>query len=352
MMDHASPLVSVVVPVRLGLTEPEADVTNLVERLGGRLDEGGVEHEFLFVLDGERPALARAIEALDHGRVRLVELHMPFGESTALSVGLNRAQGERIIVSSPDLRVEVDSILETLDRLGTEADLFSARRHPRRGKIGVRVPSALFHWLVRRVTGTSFRDITSGFHVMTRAVADELDLYGDLHRFIPLLAQQSGFRVKEVAMPQSARNRKTAVFSPLSYLRRFLDIVTIFFLARFTQRPNRFFGGLGLFMSVLGAGILLYLVLHKLLGFGGLADRPLLYFGGLLLVVGVQVFSLGLLAEVMIYFGSRRHRLYRVQEVYERQAGQATTAHRSEAPWGDEGRALAAELERDDEGRP
>jgi hypothetical protein len=203
-------------------------------------------------------------------------------------------------------------MLEELESAG--ADLVVARRYPRRGSFLNRLQARVFHWLVRTLTATEFHDVTCGFRAMTRQVAEALHLYGDLHRFIPIIGRTLGFRVVEVKVKQHVEDRPTKLYGPAVYSRRILDILTVFFLVNFTRRPLRFFGLIGLGLLVLGGGITLYLGIYRLLGMGGIADRPLLLLGILLAVLGFQSISIGLLGELIIYTHARKMSTYRIAE--------------------------------------
>jgi hypothetical protein len=150
---------------------------------------------------------------------------------------------------------------------------------------------------------------------MRRSVAEQIHLYGDLHRFLPLLAEQQGFRIAEIPVRQSPLDAKRRLYRPGLYLRRLLDILTLFFLFKFTKKPLRFFGLVGSGIFGCGAIITGYLGLYRILGFGPLADRPLLILGTLLMVLGVQVLSVGLLGEIIIFTHAGDDQEYKVREV-------------------------------------
>jgi len=171
--------------------------------------------------------------------------------------------------------------------------------------------------VTRMLTGIRYHDISCGLRAMKRKVAEEIQLYGDLHRFFPLLAYQRGFRVAEIPVQQSRHDARRRMYSPGVYLRRLLDLLTLFFLYKFTKKPLRFFGLIG--SAISGAGVMItgYLVLFKLLGLTGLADRPLLIFGVLLLVLGIQLFSIGLLGEIIIFTHARAVKDYQIEELLE-----------------------------------
>ena len=172
-----------------------------------------------------------------------------------------------------------------------------------------------FHGLVNFVTGARFHDLGCGARAMRRQVLEEIDLYGDQHRFLPILAMRLGFRVSEVAVRQSAQDRHGRVYRPREYMHHLLDLFSIFFLVRFTKKPLRFFGMLGATTFGVGAVLIAYLGLERLLFGEPLADRPALLLAALLVVLGMQLFALGLLGELIIFTHARGQKDYRVEEV-------------------------------------
>ena len=159
-------------------------------------------------------------------------------------------------------------------------------------------------------------DIACGLRAMKRNVAEEVHLYGDLHRFFPLLAYQRGFTVAELPVQQSRYDSRQRLYAPGMYLRRLLDILTVFFLFKFTKRPLRFFGLLGSQLFIAGAIVVGYLGLYRLLEFGAIAGRPLLILGALFMILGAQLFSIGLLGELLIFTHSHVPD-YHVHEILE-----------------------------------
>jgi glycosyltransferase involved in cell wall biosynthesis len=308
----APPDVTVVVPI----TERYDDLAELYRVYSGALAQCGVSREFLFVLDGSSP---RALETLrklrvDHADVRVFELGGRFGEAMALAVGFRQARGRRLLTLAPYFQVEAAAVAAVLAELDRH-DLVITRRHPRRDPWINRLQSRVFHWLTARLTGAVFHDLTCGLRGMTREVAESLTLYGDLHRFIPVLAKRQGFRIAEVAVGQHPLDHGMRLRAPGVYLRRMLDILIVLFLAKFTKKPLRFFGLIGMLLFVGGSAVTLYLGLYRLLGFGGIAERPLLLLGVLLMVLGVQLLSIGLIGEIVIFTHARQLKDYKVQEI-------------------------------------
>lgn len=311
----AAPEVSVIVPI----SERYGDLEAIFREFGGELTRMGASFEFVFVVDGSQraclPALRRLRDA-HAGAVRVFVLGKSFGEAATLAVGIERATGATVVTLPSYFQVGPEGLRESFRILADGgADVVIGKRHPRQDAFVNRAQAAVFHWLAGRATGTHFADVSCGFRVMRRAVADELTLYGDLHRFIPVMAVNRGLVVQEVALPQRAEDRPSRYAGVGIYLRRLLDLLTVFFLIKFTRKPLRFFGLLGSVAFGLGAIITIYLGIYRILGFGGISGRPLLVLGALLLVLGVQCVSLGLLGEIIIFTHARRVSEYRVAEI-------------------------------------
>jgi glycosyltransferase involved in cell wall biosynthesis len=307
--------ISVVVPVCQGGN----DLGELCRQYLRELSAAGLSYEFIFVLKPEDYEALQTLRKLktEYPRVRVILLHRWQGEATALSVGFEKAEGVVIITLPSSFQVEPSEVRRVLKKLLEEGpDVVIAWRHPRTDSLVNRALSWLFHQLIRRLTQTTYHDITCGLRAMKRQVAAEVHLYGELHRFFPLLAHQRGFSVVELPVQQSRHQAQRRVYVPGMYLRRLLDILTVFFLFKFTKRPLRFFGLVGSQLFVAGAIVVGYLGLYRLLEFGSIAGRPLLILGALLMIVGAQFFSIGLLGELLIFTHSHAQD-YQVHEVLE-----------------------------------
>jgi dolichol-phosphate mannosyltransferase len=168
------------------------------------------------------------------------------------------------------------------------------------------VQSRVFHALVQRLVGHDFRDMSCGLRGFTAEAARRLELYGDQHRFIPVIATRLGYRVLEIPGAQHPDNRALRLRSPGLYAGRLLDVLNIYFLTQFTRRPLRFFGAIGAAALAVGFGVSAWLAAERVFGLVSLADRPLLLLGVLLIVVGFQILSIGLLAEIIIFLSAKR----------------------------------------------
>jgi hypothetical protein len=190
-------------------------------------------------------------------------------------------------------------------------------RWPRAGGWFDRVRRGIFHGIVGRITGSRYRDLGCGARAMRRTVMEEINLYGGQDRFLPLLAERQGFRVAEIDVRQSPRDRLDRAYGTREYARRILDILTVFFLVRFTKKPLRFFGTVGASTFLLGALVITWLVIERVFFGQGLADRPALLLSSLLAVLGLQLLAIGLLGELVIFTHARDIKDYQVAEIIE-----------------------------------
>lgn len=305
--------VSVVVPV----TDRCGDLLEVYRTHAVVLERLGQSFEFVFVVDeGFEGAARRLAEVAARGEpLRVIQLPQRFGEAAALTIGFKLAAAEVVVTLPAYFQAAPGAIEVVLSRLELGEDVVVGRRWPRIDSWVNRLQSRAFHALTRRLTGVALHDLSCGVRAMRRAAALELRPYGDLHRFLPLLAAQRGFRVGEVDVAQHPSDRAPRLRRPGVYLRRLLDVVTLFFLWKFVRKPLRFFGLLG--AGLFGAGFLVCaaLVVEKFALGSALVDRPLLILGVLLMVLGVQIGSIGLLGEILIFTHARRMRDYSVREV-------------------------------------
>jgi glycosyltransferase involved in cell wall biosynthesis len=305
--------VSAVVPV----SERYDNSGSLAREYLAALKETGRDFELVFVLDGKHTELGeRLLElAADDSRLRIIQLAKGFGESTALSAGIENTNGEVVLTLPAYYQIEAGEIGKLLSEL-ERCDMAIAARWPRAAASKFEVlRRKAFHWLVSSVSGISFNDLGCGARAFKRDVADEVPIYGDQHRFIPLLALRRGFRVREIQLRQSERDRFDKGYGPKTYLQRFLDIFTVVFLVRFTKKPLRFFGMIGSITFFFGAVFLTYVVIERLFFGVDLSDRPALLLSSLLVVLGLQIFALGLLGELIIFTHARELKEYTIEKI-------------------------------------
>ncbi|HEU5042002.1 MAG TPA: glycosyltransferase [Gemmatimonadales bacterium] len=302
-------LVSVVVPV----VERADDLEAMYQAFAHELEARGVAHEFLFVVDGGFTAPPELAALARRDGVRVLRFARTFGETAALRLGIERSTGDVILTLPAYFQVKPEGIGPLLQALENGSDMAVASRSPRLDSWLNRMQSAVFHRMISGVTDRRFHDIACGVRIMRRPVAEALPLYGDLHRFIPALAVREGYLVEEVPVPQHPQDARTRLYGPGVYLRRVLDITAFFFLAKFTEKPLRFFGLVGSVFFLAGAVTGLVLLVDRLRG-TGIANRPLLLLAVLLVALGVQLMGLGLVGEIIVHLRAPHRRAYRVRE--------------------------------------
>lgn len=277
----------------------------------------GKSFELIFVLDGEHESLARKLlEFADTEKsLRIIQLAKTFGESTALTAGFEHASGATFLTLPAYHQVDAAALSEVLAGLD-ESDMVIAVRWPRAAASKFEVLRRnVFHWIVKIVGGIDFKDLGCGVRAMKRVVAEEIPIYGDQHRFIPLLAERRGFRVREINVIQSKKDYFEGTYGSRIYLRRLLDIITVFFLVRFTKKPLRFFGTIGSMMFIVGVVVLFYVLIERVFFGIALADRPALLLSSLFVVLGIQLFALGLLGELIIFTHAHDIKEYTVEKI-------------------------------------
>jgi Glycosyl transferase family 2 len=292
------------------------DILALYNEYKAGIEALGVPYEFIIVLDGPKPDIASTLQTLLARGESLVVISLTkrFGEATALMAGFQRASG-RIIVTLPAYYQVVGSEIGKLVHALATADLAVSRRSQRVGSRFEVLRRNAFHRIIASVTGERFNDLGCGARAMKRRVLEEISLYGDQHRFLPVLANRQGFRVVELDMRQSQQDRYEGGYRLRDYAHRVLDICTVFFLVRFTKKPLRFFGMVGVSTFAIGALLVTWLAIDRLVFLHPLADRPALLLSSLLVVLGMQLFALGLLGELIIFTHAREIKDYQVDEV-------------------------------------
>jgi glycosyltransferase involved in cell wall biosynthesis len=325
-----SPELSVIVPVG-----PRVD--ELGELHAGyvrSLDATGLAYELIYVLDGIKPELRAELTALSSGArpIKIVQLNKSFGEATALMAGFAYCAGARILTLPAYFQIEAAE-LGKLITAQQDADMVVACRWPRRGGWFDTLRRSAYHGLQRFVVGGAFRDLGCGVRIFDRRVFEEITLYGDQYRLLPVLAANQGFRVREVEVAQSPKDDFRGRYRVRDHLHRALDIFTVFFLVRFTKKPLRFFGMIGSALVAVGTVLTIVLIVQRLFFDQGLADRPALLLTSLILVVGVQLFALGLLGELIIFTHARDIKEYKVAEIVEAQpTGSVRAANGDQQP--------------------
>lgn len=304
-MDRSSPNpngpdVSIVVPV---YNEAEA-LPELADGLRTACVDANLSFRVWIVDDGSEDSTWEVVQALHEEDARFHGLcfRRNYGKSAALAVGFERAQGRYVVTIDGDLQDDPGEIPLLLEKIETgNYDLVSGWKKDRKDPLRKTVPSRFFNWTTRLLSGLPLHDFNCGLKAYRREVVKSIDVYGELHRYIPLLAKWEGFdRVAEKEVRHHPRKYGRTKFGVERFVQGFLDLITVIFLTRFAVRPMHFFGTLGTLAFGAGFGVSLWLSIDKLVYGHPLGDRPLLLFGVLLILFGTQMFSTGLLGEMII----------------------------------------------------
>lgn len=310
------PEVSIVIPM---YKEVES-VAELVERVDQAMSASGRSFELIAVDDGSpdgTPAMLRQL-AVTRPWLRPVCLARNYGQSSALQAGFHRAQGRYVVTLDADLQndpLDIPMLLDRLDR-DPDVDVVSGWRQNRQDKaLSRRLPSRLANRLIAWSSGLTLHDYGCALKVYRRGIVDRIRLYGELHRFLPLLAQEAGATIAEMPVRHHARARGQSKYGIGRTFRVILDLVMVLFFKRYRQRPLHAFGGLGLMLAAPGTAILGYLLVAKLAG-DAIGQRPLLIAGVMLLLVGIQLVVAGLIGEMLMrtYYEGGGGTLYHVRE--------------------------------------
>ena len=289
-------MISIVVPVH----NEEENVGPLLAELVEVLQPTAQAFEVIFVDDGSSDGTFAALTRIHaaHGNVRVVRLRRNFGKAAALAAGFAEATGDVIVTIDGDLQDDPAEIPQLLAKLDEGFDLVSGWKTKRQDPWSRRIPSKIFNRVAGFVSGIRLHDMNCGLKAYRPEVVRGLRLYGELHRYIPVIAHYRGFRVTELPVNHRARAHGRSRYGVERYMRGFLDLLTVTFMGRYRNRPLHLFGGLGLVLLGSGTAVLVYLTVVKI-GGSAIGQRPLLLLGVLLIVVGMQFLSLGLLSELI-----------------------------------------------------
>lgn len=311
-----NPMLSVIIPVGERY-DPVADLFNKYKR---GIEAAGLPYEIVYVLDGRNPEVLEQLTELQASeKLCIITLAKRFGDATALNAGFSKASGNLFLTLPAYQQIEADEIPSLVRTLVEgNCDMVMARRWPRKDSFINRLQTRTFSLILGYASDVKLRDAGCEVRAFTRKLVDEVQIYGDLHRFYPILADRQGFRVTEVDAAQAESDSHHRVYSPGVYLRRLLDVLTVFFLVKFTKRPLRFFGLVGASIFSVGALSTLYLLVERVFMGVALADRPALILSSLLVVLGVQIVAIGLIGEIIIFTHAKDMKEYTVEEVINR----------------------------------
>jgi glycosyltransferase involved in cell wall biosynthesis len=310
-LDQNKEKISIVVP----LLDEQDSLVELFDSIKNALNEE-YAFEVIFVDDGSRDRSWEIITELadKHEQVKGVRFRRNYGKSYALQKGFEQVTGQYVVTIDADLQDDPAEIPDMIQMLKNGHDLVSGWKQDRKDPISKTIPSRFFNKVTSMVTGIKLHDFNCGLKAYKRKVVDRLDLYGEMHRYIPLLAYWDGYReIGEKKVKHHPRKHGVSKFGLSRFINGFLDLLTLMFINFYLQRPMHFFGTLGSAFLISGSGITGYLVIMRIFFNEFLAGRPLLLFGILLILLGIQFFTIGLFGE-MIYKNRTENRNINIRE--------------------------------------
>jgi glycosyltransferase involved in cell wall biosynthesis len=307
--------ISVVIPVK----DEEQSVRPLYEKLSAQLDALGQGYEVIFVDDGSTDktfAELQKLHAEHRGVVRVVRFRRNFGKTPALVAGFSRCRGDVIFTMDGDLQDDPEEIPNFLAKLDEGYDLVSGWKYPRLDPISKTFPSRVFNGLVSRVTGVHLHDINNGFKAYRREVIEDnnFKLYGEFHRFVPVMAHWHGYRVTEIKVRHHPRKYGVSKFGAKRFARGLIDLLNVLFLTTFLRTPLRFFGPLGFWTFLLGVLIDVIVIGRRIFLNQPIHDQPLLFVGILLMIFGVNFILTGLQSEMIRHYAFKPSEEYSVRQ--------------------------------------
>ena len=288
--------ISIVIP----LFNEEESLPELHRRLTAVLSGLGKDYEIIFVDDGSTDRSLEVLERIcreDKAHVNIRSFRRNFGKSAALAAGFQNARGEYVVTMDADLQDEPSEIPKLLSKLD-EYDLVSGWKYPRHDPFSKRIPSKVINWLTAKLTGVKIHDMNCGLKAYKSEVVKGLSLYGEQHRFIPALAHADGFKVGEAQVRHHPRKFGHTKFGGKRFIEGIFDLITVLFITRYIRKPLHFFGIAGLVLLAAGGCMLSYLVVGWFMG-RWIGDRPLFILSVLLIILGIQFISTGLLGEML-----------------------------------------------------
>jgi glycosyltransferase involved in cell wall biosynthesis len=289
--------ISVVIP----LYNEEQSLMPLSLSIRDALDRMNSTYEVIFVDDGSTDNSLKVLKDIHrkNRRYKFISFRKNYGKSAALSVGFQHALGRIIVTMDADLQDDPNEIPRLLEKIASGYDLVNGWKRKRHDPISKTIPSRLFNFTTSILTGIRLRDFNSGLKAYRREVVQDIKVYGEMHRFLPVLATWAGYRVAEIPVIHHPRKYGKTKFGLSRFWHGLLDLVTVLFTTRYGKRPLHFFGVLGLVAFLAGFIIDLEIVIEKLLWKTAISNRPLFLVGVLLIIVGVQIVSIGLLGEMI-----------------------------------------------------
>lgn len=306
------PLISVVIPT-FNEEDSIIELSNLLEKVLNR--ETKNSYEVIFIDDGSTDSTFSVIKDVNkkNNKFKSIRFRRNYGKSAALSVGFKAAKGAVIITMDADLQDDPHEIPNLMSKIRDGFDVVSGWKKKRNDPINKTLPSKFFNFVTAKASGLKLHDFNCGLKAYRSEAAKSLDIYGEMHRYLPVLAHWNGFRITEIPVQHHPRKHGKTKFGASRYVKGFLDLITLLFTSRYLKRPLHFFGTIGTLMGLVGFGIDAWLTVEWIMGDTFLSNRPIALLGIALIIVGVQLVSLGLIGE-MIVKNFKRDEEYQIRE--------------------------------------
>ena len=301
--------------VVISLLNEEKSLLELYQKLTGVLSKLSPDYEIIFIDDGSTDNsydVLHSIKSRDN-KVKVFRFQKNYGKAAALNLGFFESRGNIVLTMDADLQDDPNEIPKMVSKLNEGFDVISGwkknRKDPFFGKI---IPSKIANFVTSLLTGVKIHDINCGIKCFRRAVVKSINVYGELHRYIPALAAYEGYKVGEVEVLHHPRKFGKSKYGISRFFYGFFDLLTVMFVSKYTHRPLHLFGIVGLLFFAVGVGIDLYLTIYWFQG-AGIGNRPLLFLGILLIILGIQFTSIGLLGEMIVNFSKIEKKSYKIR---------------------------------------
>ena len=307
------------------------DVIELHNAYKASLEAANLNYEFIYVVDGQLPSVIDELNKLYKlgERIKVVKLGKWFGDATALQVGFEQSSGELILTLPSYKQVDEKDIPKLIQAVNNK-DMIVSWRWPRLDGILNNLQSGVFNKVIKWIVGSDFHDLKCSVRLFKREVLEKIYMYGDQDRFLPLIASKYGFKVEEVKVTQAKKDAVQKFYPFANYIARFLELVSIFFLVKFTKKPIRFFGSTGLITFAIGFILAIILFIERAFLGVALADRPIVLVSILLMIFGIQSFAIGLVGELIIFTHAKDIKDYIIETIIDYETIPAVEEKREE----------------------
>ncbi|MFH1187717.1 MAG: glycosyltransferase family 2 protein [bacterium] len=308
--------ISIVIP----LFNEEKNLTELVWQINNVVKKNSCNVEIIFIDDGSTDnsceVLAKIADSSENN-IKIIQFRKNFGKSAALSAGFSEAGGDIIITMDADLQDDPAEIPNLIEKLNSGYDLVSGWKQNRKDPLSKTIPSKIFNKAVRFFTKIKIHDFNCGLKAYKKEVIKNIEVYGELHRFLPVLANYQGFKIAEIKVNHRPRIHGKTKFGARRFTNGFIDLLTVMILTKYIRKPGHFFGSWGLASLFLGTAFCGYLSILWFMGQRPIGNRPLLFLGILLIIIAVQLISMGLLGELINQSNKKQN--YNIKQVYSKE---------------------------------